>query len=59
MTSKRKNKGFRNKDPRYFDKLREEKRSLRNFFTKETVRKLGKSLKWTSKKEIDNAPRLD
>ena len=56
---RKRNKGFRNKDPRYFDKLRDEKRSLRNFFTKETVKKLGKSLKWTQKKEIDKSLRLD
>jgi hypothetical protein len=55
----RKNKGFRNKDPRYFDKLRDQKRSLRNFFTKESVKKLGKTLKWTLEKEIDKGLKRD
>jgi len=42
---RRKRKGFRNKDPRYFDKLRDIKKKLRYSFLKETKRKLGKKLK--------------
>tara|TARA_R100000951_G_scaffold78619_1_gene66380 strand:- start:7423 stop:7575 length:153 start_codon:yes stop_codon:yes gene_type:complete len=38
---KKKNKGFRNKDPRYFEKLAEAKKKLRWFFIKESKKKLG------------------
>jgi hypothetical protein len=39
---KRKNKGFRNKDPRYFEKLAEAKKKLRWFFIKESRETFGK-----------------
>jgi hypothetical protein len=42
---KRKNKGFRNKDPRYFEKLGETKKKLKYFFLKESKAKLGKDFK--------------
>jgi hypothetical protein len=42
---KRKHKGFRNKDPRYFDKVRDYKKKLWYFFLKESKNKLGKKLK--------------
>jgi hypothetical protein len=38
---RRKNKGFRNKDPRYFEKLAVIKKGLRWFFTKESKKHLG------------------
>jgi len=38
---RRKNKGFRNKDPRYFDKLANIKKGLRWFFTRESKKKFG------------------
>ena len=42
---KRRNKGFRNKDPRFFDKANAIKKKVRNFFKNEAKRKLGKKLK--------------
>ena len=41
----RKNKRFRNKDPRYFEKLSESKKKLKYFFLKESKAKLGKDFK--------------
>ena len=38
---RRKNKGFRNKDPRYFEKLAVIKRGVRWFFNIESKKKLG------------------
>ena len=38
---RRKNKQFRNKDPRYFEKLAVIKKGLRWFFTKESKKHLG------------------
>jgi hypothetical protein len=38
---KRKRKGFRNKDPRYFEKLAVIKRGVRWFFNIESKKKLG------------------
>lgn len=42
---RRRNRGFRNKDPRFFDKARAVKKKINNFFKNETKRKLGKKLK--------------
>jgi hypothetical protein len=41
----KKNKGYRNKDPKYFDKKEDVKKKLRNFLTKESKKKHGKDLK--------------
>ena len=41
----KKNKRFRNKDPRYFEKLSESKKKLKYFFLKESKAKLGKDFK--------------
>lgn len=41
----KKNKKFRNKDPRYFEKLSESKKKLKYFFLKESKAKLGKDFK--------------
>jgi hypothetical protein len=50
---RRKNKGFRNKDPRYFEKLAIIKKGLRWFFTNQSKKQLGiqgkKAIKKTSK----------
>ena len=46
---RRKNKGFRNKDPRYFEKLAIIKKGLRWFFTNESKKHLGVEKKWISK----------
>jgi len=40
-----KNKGFRNKDPRYLEKITRFKRQLKRFFIREEVKKHGKKLK--------------
>lgn len=38
---RRKRRGFRNKDPRYFEKLAVIKKGIRSFFTKESKKHLG------------------
>ena len=38
---RRKNKGFRNKDPRYFEKLAIIKKGLRWFFTNQSKKQFG------------------
>jgi hypothetical protein len=38
---RRKNKGFRNKDPKYFEKLGETKKEVRWFTSQETKKQLG------------------
>tara|TARA_R110001583_G_scaffold13069_8_gene57036 strand:- start:301 stop:447 length:147 start_codon:yes stop_codon:yes gene_type:complete len=43
LTNK-KNKGFRNKDPRYNEKLAVFKRQIKRLFVRETKRKHGKKL---------------
>ena len=37
-----KRKGYRNKDTRYLEKVAEDKRQLRNFLNKESIKKLGR-----------------
>jgi len=44
FTLKKKNKGFRNKDPRFFAKSIVIKRQLHRFFLNETKRKLSRRL---------------
>ena len=40
----KKNKGYRNKGPRYFEKLGHFKKKLKNFFIKESKRKLSRRM---------------
>jgi patatin-like phospholipase/acyl hydrolase len=50
----KKNKGFRNKDPRYFEKLSESKKKLKYFFLKESKAKLGKDFKHGTQNRTSN-----
>jgi len=43
--TKRRNKGFRNKDPRYIKKIQELKKKLRYFYLKESKAKHGKEFR--------------
>lgn len=50
----KKNKRFRNKDPRYFEKLSESKKKLKYFFLKESKAKLGKDFKHGTQNRTSN-----